>query len=131
MRQLAVGQARHRIEGVDRPAVGPDDMDLLGRLAVQLDDLGEVEHARPIDRLVALPHHVHEGPGGAEHVLDVGRGEAEGGIAVVAAKRLDLLADHVADRRPVAVAQLLRRGRPGQRQDEAQDGEKSRGSGPP
>src|SRR4051794_36276689 len=38
----AVGQLGHRIDGGDRPAVGPDDMDLLRRLAVQLDDLAKV-----------------------------------------------------------------------------------------
>src|SRR6185437_6433939 len=34
----AVGQARHGIQGVDPPAVGTDDINLLRRLAVQLDD---------------------------------------------------------------------------------------------
>ena len=97
----AVGQLHHRIEGGDRPAVGPDDMDLLRDLAVQGHDLAEVEHARAIDRLVALPDHVHEDLGRAEHAADRGRGVAEGGLAVVAAEGVDLALDGVADGRAV------------------------------
>src|SRR3990170_7695154 len=59
----AVGQLHHRIEGGDRPPVGPDDMDLLRDLAVQGHDLAEVEGLRAVDRLVALADHVHEDVG--------------------------------------------------------------------
>src|SRR4029450_12436613 len=90
-------QLYHRIEGGDRPPVGPDDMDLLRDLAVQGDDLAEVEHARAIDRLVALADHVHKDLGGAEHAADRGRGVAEGALAVVAAEGVDLALDDVAD----------------------------------
>src|SRR5436190_24344004 len=126
----AVGQPRHRIEGGDRPAVGPDHIDLLRRLAVEVDDFAEVEGARAIDRLVALAHHVHEDLGAAEHALDAGRGEAEGGRAVVAAERLDLAADDVADRAAVGVAQprfLRRRGGAAEREGEDQQGEDAGG----
>ena len=72
-------------------------MDLLRHHPVQGDDLAEFEGARSIDRLITLPHHVHEGLGRAEHALDVGRGVTEGGGAIVEAEGFDLALDHVAD----------------------------------
>src|SRR4026209_1115155 len=74
----AVGQLHHRIEGGDRPPVGPDEMDLLRDLAMQGHDLAEDELARPIDRLIALADHVHEDLGRSEHAADRGRSVAEG-----------------------------------------------------
>src|SRR4051812_7119598 len=121
----AVGQLRHRVEGGERPAVGPDDMDLLRRLAVQLDDLAVVEDLRAVDRLIALPHHVHEDVGAAEQALDAGRGEAEGGVAIVAPEGIDLAADDVADCRAVLLrhGSLLRHGGPseGDSQEEGKE----------
>src|SRR5258708_18756758 len=102
-------------------------MDLLRRLAVQAGDLTETEGARAVPRLVALPHHVHEDLRGAEHALDGGRGEPEGGIAIVAAEGLDLGFDHLADGGAVGLRHLrLRVGADGETEQQAEKGKEAK-----
>src|SRR5258708_27142478 len=102
-------------------------MDLLRRLAVQAGDLTETEGARAVPRLVALPHHVHEDLRGAEHALDGGRGEPEGGIAIVAAEGLDLGFDHLADGGAVGLRHLrLRVGAKSETEQQAEKGKEAK-----
>src|SRR5215213_924570 len=123
----AIGQLHHRIEGGHRPPVGSDDMDLLRDLAVQGHDLAEVEHARAIDRLIALADHVHESLGRAEHAAVRGRGVTEGAVAVVAAEGVDLALDGVADGRAIGGRQVLRKNGCGETEDQSDQSEEGKG----
>ena len=113
---------RHQIERGDRPSVGPITCTFcVSPQPVELDDLAEVEGRGRYTGWQPSSAPWPEDVGAAEHVLDHRRSEPEGSVAVVAAERLDLLADDVADRRAVVVGQCgVLRGRragEGDRQD--------------
>src|SRR5436190_724158 len=68
--QAAVGLLLQRIQRLPRFAIGIDDMDALGDLAVRRAGFAEFETLVPINRRIGLLHHHHENIGLRKDLLD-------------------------------------------------------------
>ena len=103
-RRAAASSDRRRSTG--RPS-GPTTWTFCVGWPSSVDDLAEVEDARAIDRLVALPHHVHEDVGRAEQPLDRRARRSRRRPRRRRGGRPRPAADDVADRRAVGHRQGL------------------------
>ena len=98
--------AFHGIQRHDRLAIRTHQKHTLGRPAVKVDDVPKFGLTRAVDLRIALPNHVHEVLGVAEHPLNAGGCKTEGCGTVICAERVQLLADDLADRLLIGWRQL-------------------------